>query len=404
MNSKRILLGSSALLAAVTLSQAAHAQAQPGAQAASTNTIEELVVTAEKRSQNLQDVPVAVSAFTSEKRDIIGIENVQDMTNFTPGLQYSSQLDRASLRGLGRQTNEHTAQGAVAIYSDGIYTTSTVEAGKPPIFTDRVEVLRGPQGTLYGRNAIGGAINVISARPTDDFYAEVRGNVENYGRTILSGAVSGPTTIEGVDFRLAASWDKQTQGWIKNIVPGMPDEGNIIDTKIVEGQLKIKFNDRFDAWMKLAQYWWDNGAGGPGSRATWTPAPYPTYEFANNALALNPGYGCATGNLVSHVVNASPMGCTNPALNNPREIASTVPYQVDLSATTIFASEWNYHFDNMDLKYVAGATHYHYTLTGPNPVDQTAPITQFQLPFFSAAGVGAGAVVDPRQSFNYQED
>ncbi|MDE2487941.1 MAG: TonB-dependent receptor plug domain-containing protein, partial [Alphaproteobacteria bacterium] len=219
MQSKYRLLASSALVAA-TLASAAHAQTPgsatkpaPAANPQASNTIEELVVTAEKREQNLQDVPVAVSAFTSEKRDLIGIESVQDMTNFTPGLQYSSQLDRASMRGLGRLTNEHTAQGAVAIYSDGIYTSSTVEAGKPPIFTDRVEVLRGPQGTLYGRNAIGGAINVISKRPTDYWYAEVRANVENYQHTILSGAMSGPTMIQGVDFRLAASWDKQREGW-----------------------------------------------------------------------------------------------------------------------------------------------------------------------------------------------
>jgi iron complex outermembrane receptor protein len=134
MNVKISLFATSAVAAAL-LGTTAHAQATGGSSTAkapppaSANTIQELVVTAEKRSQNLQDVPVAVSAFTSEKRDLIGIESVQDMTNFTPGLQYSSQLDRASMRGLGRLTNEHTAQGAVAIYSDGIYTTSTVEAG-----------------------------------------------------------------------------------------------------------------------------------------------------------------------------------------------------------------------------------------------------------------------------------
>jgi iron complex outermembrane receptor protein len=326
------------------------------------------------------------------------------MTNFTPGLQYSSQLDRASLRGLGRLTNEHTAQGAVAIYSDGIYTSSTVEAGKPPLFTDRVEVLRGPQGTLYGRNAIGGAINVISKRPTDDWYAEVRANVENYQHTILSGAVSGPTMIPGVDFRLAGSWDKQKEGWIKNIVPGQPDEGNVVDTKIVEGQLKFHFNDRFDGWMKLANYRWDNGAGGPGSRATWTPAPYPTVQYFNNGINLNPGYACNPGSGATNVVNASPLGCVNPALTDPRKIASVVPYKVNLSATTIFASEWTYHFDNMDLKYVAGGTHYHYTLTGPQPVDETAPITSFNLPFISASGVIPGAIhIQPQYAFKYEE-
>src|ERR1700741_3252175 len=100
MTFKHCLLASSALLAA---SLGATAQAQT----TSTNTIEELVVTAERREQSLQDVPVAISAFTSEKRDLIGINSVQDMTNFTPGLNYSSATDRISLRGVGRLTNAH---------------------------------------------------------------------------------------------------------------------------------------------------------------------------------------------------------------------------------------------------------------------------------------------------------
>jgi len=165
MQWKHALLASSAMLAAA-LGTTAHAQTKSGSTAAASNTIEELVVTAEKRAQSLQDVPVAVSAFTSERRDLIGITTITDMTNFTPGLEYNAQNDRNTLRGVGRNTNVHAAEGSVAQYSDGIYTSSTVEAGKTPLFVDRLEVLRGPQGTLYGRNSIGGAINIISKRPT----------------------------------------------------------------------------------------------------------------------------------------------------------------------------------------------------------------------------------------------
>lgn len=393
MRSRFALLASTALVAS-TLASAAAAQ--------NSNTIEELVITAEKREQSLQDVPVAVTAFTSERRDLIGINTVADITNFTPGLQYSSQLDRISLRGVGRLTNVHGADGAVAIYSDGIYTSSTVEAGKTPLFVDRTEVLRGPQGTLYGRNAIGGAINVLSKRPTEDWYGEVRANLANYNHYILEGAVSGPTGIDGVTFRLAANREKQTEGWIDNIVPGMPDEGNIIDTMMFEGQLKFEFNDRFSGWVKLSTINWDNGGGGPGSRMTWTKSDtYPTYEQVNAGLILNPGYGCyvnpTTGTpFVTNIVNASPMGCVNPAGKDARKIASTVPYKVALRDTYIFASEWNYRFDTFDVKYVAGGTRYHYYLDGPTPVDFTAPITSYTLP--------GGLVINPRYSYNYQED
>ena len=163
-----------------TFAGMAHAQA--------VNTVEELVVTAEKREQNLQDVPVAISAFTAARRDQIGIDSVQDIANFTPGLSYSTVNDRLNLRGVGRFSNNLAAESGVANYSDGVYTSSTLEASKTPLFVDRVEVLRGPQGTLYGRNAIGGAINTISRRPTKDWYAEARARLGNYQfRTIEGG-------------------------------------------------------------------------------------------------------------------------------------------------------------------------------------------------------------------------
>src|SRR3569623_1346671 len=196
MQWKHAIMASSAMLAAA-LGTPAHAQSKPGTAAAATNTIEELVVTAEKRAQSLQDVPGAVSAFTSERRDLIGVTTVTDLTNFTPGLEYNAQIDRYTLRGVGRNTNVHAAEGSVAQYSDGNNTSSTVEAGKTPLFVDREEVLRGPQGTLYGRNSIGGAINIISKRPTEDWYAEVRAQYQNYNMRIIAGAVSGPPAIPG---------------------------------------------------------------------------------------------------------------------------------------------------------------------------------------------------------------
>jgi iron complex outermembrane receptor protein len=421
-------MASSAMLAAA-LGTAAHAQTKPGSTAAASNTIEELVVTAEKRAQSLQDVPVAVSAFTSERRDLIGITTITDMTNFTPGLEYNAQNDRNTLRGVGRNTNVHAAEGSVAQYSDGIYTSSTVEAGKTPLFVDRVEVLRGPQGTLYGRNSIGGAINIISKRPTEDFYAEVRAQIQNYDHTILEGAVSGPTSIPGVQFRLAAGWERQTEGWLKNTVPGQPDAGNIIDQKIWEGQLKFHFNDKFEGWMKLSGIDWHNDSGGPGSKNTITrttfpdgtltpgmPASsFPTFLAANAGLTLNPGYACmptsATG--LTNIVTAGGMSlaqaCTNASQNDPRRFTSDIPFQVKLTGTTIFASEWVYHFDNMDLKYVAGGTHYHYHLSGPatDPLD-TAAVTSFQLPFVDGdtvipGALGALGTVNPRYAFSYEE-
>src|ERR1700712_2947936 len=118
-----LMLSGALVIGVLSVAASAQAQSRPAASAAAANTIEELVVTAEKRAQSLQDVPVAISAFTSEKRDLVGINTVQDMTNFTPGLQYSTQTDRISLRGVGRLNNSHAADSSVAVYADGIYST-----------------------------------------------------------------------------------------------------------------------------------------------------------------------------------------------------------------------------------------------------------------------------------------
>ena len=418
---KHAILASSAVLAAAigTSAQAqSHAVALAAAAAAvPNNTIEELVVTAEKRAQSLQDVPVAISAYTSEKRDLLGINSVQDMTNFTPGLNYSSQLDRTSLRGVGRLTNEHPIATAVAVYDDGIFTTSTVTAGKTPIFTDRVEVLRGPQGTLYGRNSIGGAINIISRRPTEDFYAEVRATVANYGRTLLEAAVSGPLAPD-LQFRLAGSWEKQRDGYFKNIVPGMPSEGNVIDQYYVEGQLQAKLGERLDGWAKLSVSGWNNGGGGPGARAGYSAGPFRYDEFG--LQNVNAYFACAPGSMVTNVVNTSPLGCTNPAINNPREFASNIRQSVSLDETYTFATQWTYRMDGADLKYIGGGQNYHYTLiqdNGPSgsissfqlPVDSFipgVPVAAQPCPATNAAhpGACAGLTVFPPQSSTYQED
>jgi len=414
----RLLTSGAVLFAAAALGTTAEAQTRaataPAATAAASNTIEELVVTAEKRSQSLQDVPIAISAYTSEKRDLLGINSVQDMTNFTPGLAYSSQLDRISLRGVGRLTNVQAADPGVATYSDGVYTSSTVEAGKTPIFTDRVEVLRGPQGTLYGRNSIGGAINVISKRPTEEPYGEVRATIGNYGRSLLEAAVSGPLAPD-LQFRLAGNWEKQRDGYFTNVVPGMPSEGNVIDTYYIEGQLQAKFGEHLEGWIKASVAGWNNGGGGPGARATYTTGPINTTEFAPAALFVNPGYACS--GKVTNVVNRSPTGCVNPANSDPRKFAADTANSVSLDETYIFSTQWTYHFDGADLKYIGGYDNYHYTLIADQDATAIEGFTLPVAPFFAAnPAVGAqvtpcavvpgctGVNVRPRYASTYQEN
>jgi iron complex outermembrane receptor protein len=360
-------------------------------------TLQDLVVTAEKREQNLQDVPVAISAYTSAKRDLVGINSVQDMTNFTPGLQYSTQTDRISLRGVGRLSNVHSADSSVASYSDGVYSTSTVQAGETPIFIDRLEVLRGPQGTLYGRNSIGGAINIVSKKPTKDFYAEVRGTYSNYNHTLLEGAVSGPLS-DKVQFRVAANWERQTKGWFHNVNSGSPDEGNVINTVFVEAQLAVQFSDTVDTWFKVSIPSWHNGGGGPGSRSSYTPFAYNNAEVVVAGLNTNAGFGYNP--LAVSRVGGCPTG--NPAVTNPRNFCTDTPSTVKLTDTVIFANQWNFHGDGFDVRYITGGTHYHYTLTGDLDGTSVSSVTTSTLAA-NPPGFPTTVTYPTQYSSNYQE-
>ena len=251
VNQRKLL---SCAISSVLGISATAAFAQEGAR--STSVLEEVVVTAQKRSESLQDVPVAVSAFTSEVRDLIGITTIGDLTDFTPGLSYATTLDRMSLRGVGRLTNNYGSDPGIATYSDGFYTASNVEAGKRPIHTERIEVLRGPQGTLYGRNSIGGALNVISKRPTDTWQGEVRAVAGNYDTQIFDGSISGPIT-DWLRFK-ASPATPAARAWVSSATsPIGLTEGNVGDDLYVEGQLEFNIGESFEGWFKYAHTEWN---------------------------------------------------------------------------------------------------------------------------------------------------
>ncbi|MBY0510631.1 MAG: TonB-dependent receptor plug domain-containing protein, partial [Rhodospirillaceae bacterium] len=148
----------------------AHAQTEtPGAAVG----LEEIVVTAQKRAQNLQSVPAAVTGFSSEALEKFGFADPMDLTRQTPGLQIKSSNGATKpnvfLRGIGTNDFNATAATAVGFYLDEVY--QGLQSGQlfQMFDLERVEVLRGPQGTLYGRNTTGGAVNFFTRKPGDSF-------------------------------------------------------------------------------------------------------------------------------------------------------------------------------------------------------------------------------------------
>ncbi|MEM0929114.1 MAG: TonB-dependent receptor [Pseudomonadota bacterium] len=164
-------------------------------------TLDEIVVTATKRETNLQDTPVAISAFTGEALNKAGVADLQDIDTFTPGLFIGGNASFGSngigIRGIGSTLIGIGGDEAVGIYVDGVFQGRNTGAIFEFADVERVEVLRGPQGTLYGRNATGGAINVVTIQPGNEFRASVQGEVTNYDGYATRGYVVTPL-IDGV--------------------------------------------------------------------------------------------------------------------------------------------------------------------------------------------------------------
>jgi len=382
MKLRHRLLASGILLGAMTVVGSAHAQTD--------NMIEELVVTAEKREQSLQDVPVAISAFTSKQRDLVGISTVQDLTNFTPGFVYQSSNDRASMRGIGRLTNVHAVDGAVSIYIDGLFTTSTVLAGGPPLDVERVEILRGPQGTLYGRNAIGGTVNVISVRPTDDFYAEVRAIAENYDFTNFQMAVSGPIA-ENLRFRVSGYKLDQRKGYFTNVNAGQPSEGSKRNEYQVQAQLEADLGENAELWVSYKTLVWHN-RGGPGARAGYLADPHETGRLDPNfPVVYNSAHGYSNS-IVPGSLRQFNGGTTtvNPAIADEHDFNTNIPQRVRLRDVNSLTTNFVYHLPSVDVKYVGGYQEYKYDLYGDTDATN---VQSFQIPLApgSICGQVAGA-------------
>jgi iron complex outermembrane receptor protein len=376
----------------MALAGGAHAQTQTKT---GEITVDEVIVTAEKRTESLQDVPVAVSAYTAETRQLIGISTIQDLANFTPGLSFSGSQDRVFIRGVGRQTNTNGSDPGVATYTDGVYDASTRSVSASDFFVERVEVLRGPQGTLYGRNSIGGAINAISKRPTDSFSGELRATAGDYGVLNLEGAVSGPIT-DGLRARLAGARYNQDEGYFTN-VSGGPDEGGVGERTYAELQLEADLGPDLTAWVKIF-----TGAADTNDRATNYVGNYDASLYPPNSIIPGSAFGYTTVGFVA----SGP--ATNPANNDVRSINTNTPNRQKLSDNVGIAADFVWALPSFDVRYIGGYQTYVFTslsdLDDTSMKSYTVPLAPgFSVCAFLIAGCTATRI-SPSQAFGYVED
>ena len=158
---------------------------------------EDVIVTAEKRNESLQDVSQAVTALTTAEIEVKGLDSIVDLTSIVPGVTVAKNEGYKtiiSVRGVGNETNQNAiAAPSVAYHIDGIFIASPFSLQTDFIGVERIEVLRGPQGTLFGQNSTGGAINVVTKAPSlDESYSSGSLTIGDYNMTKFSGSASGP--------------------------------------------------------------------------------------------------------------------------------------------------------------------------------------------------------------------
>ncbi len=246
--------------------------------------IEEIIVTAQRREQNLQDISISISVLTGEQLDNLRIEQPADLAAYTPGMYVSKGIAGNpifALRGIGMNNNESNQNPAVTPYIDQVPLPSIAMMTFQMFDLERVEILKGPQGTLYGRNVTGGAINFITKKPTQEFDSSFS---VTYGRLNLidiEAAVGGGLS-ENLSARLAVK-SITRNGWqtlITGIQPGDVDSNNgEVERQAARGSLLWTASDNFDLHFVV-----DYGSGGSETLG---------YKHAGTSLRTDPGVPCS---------------------------------------------------------------------------------------------------------------
>ncbi len=224
--------------------------------------LEEIIVVAQKREQNLQDVPISIAAFSGETVQSLGWLDAEDIAGQTPGLiatsfSGDSTVSIFSIRGVAQNDFADHQEAPVAVYVDGAYVGFTGAAGVQLFDIERVEVLRGPQGTLFGRNATGGLVHLISKRPTESTEAYLDVTVGEFSQMRLEGAVSGSLT-DTLRARLSILSD-QADGYFKNNVGKDARDRDFLN---VRAQLEFLPSDQFDGLLSLRSNQTNKTVGG----------------------------------------------------------------------------------------------------------------------------------------------
>lgn len=287
--------------------------------------LEEIVVTAQYREENLQEVPVAVTAFTADEIMRAGIEATQDFVNLTPNMTLDDSFTLGNtfvqVRGVAQINN---ADSPVAIVIDGVPQNNQKQFKQELFDIERIEVLKGPQGSLYGRNAIGGAINIVSKAPTNDFTGFIRGGIGNGDLVKINGAFSGAIVPDKLLFRVSGS-HKDFDGIVRNTF--LNETVDFYESNDIRARLIFNATENFTAEARFAYSDADGGC-------------------CSDTFLFN--------DLVGNAPN--PTGISNPANNTFNNPSMNVLGQTDELESREFTVKLNYGTEMGDFTYIFNDT------------------------------------------------
>lgn len=269
-----------------------------GAGLSEARELEEIVVTAERRAENLQDVPNAITALSQTGIERADIHDLTDIATRIPGLTFSPfspGQNIVALRGASSNDDGAGTDNSVAVFVDDVYLGRVSNINPEMFDIERIEVLRGPQGTLYGKNTIGGAINIVSTQPSlEAMEGRVQVSVGNYERRGIAAILSGP--LNGRWAAKLAFSHRQRDGWVDNVYLDKQQKDD--DAQVVRGQL-LYSAERFEALFSADYNRLDVrdmaripiATGEPGDPAFWAANVPGSYAD----LCAGRGAGCSAG-------------------------------------------------------------------------------------------------------------
>ena len=285
---------------ALLCTQAGTAQTRTDAPAPDGNSQEglgltEIVVTAQRRAEGVQEVPISIQAFSGAQLQELGIKSSVDLAQFTPNVDMALPSGAGNqpiitIRGIGLNDYDTNNSGPNGVYADEVYLSNPSSQTMQTFDLQRVEVLKGPQGTLYGRNSSGGAINFISADPTDIPSARLHAEYSSYNTVNVEGAVSGPLA-DGLSGRLAFV-ENHSDGYVHNTFLNV---SNGVQNWAARGILQYKNSDGLKVTFNLHGGQVNNPFGGyqflgdfvPGSQFNATPTQCTVQQvYANQCVDL----------------------------------------------------------------------------------------------------------------------